>query len=67
MDDLSQYMIDLRRVEAMNFDRAFMVHSLSYEESMIVVDAKRKIADYIRYRENRDREIINIVKVRFLS
>lgn len=50
----------------MDFDRAFMVHSLSYEESMIVVDAKKKIADYIRYRQNRDREIIDIVKVRLM-
>jgi hypothetical protein len=50
MDDLSQYMADLREVQRMNFDYAFMVHSHSYQDQKIVVDAKKKIAKYIKYR-----------------
>jgi hypothetical protein len=62
MDDLSQYMADLREVQRMNFDYAFMVHSQSYQDQKIVVDAKKKIAKYIKYREDRDREILTIVR-----
>lgn len=63
MDDLTLYIHDLKRVQAMNFDLAFLVHSITYQDTKIVVDAKKKIARYIKYRDDRDREILTIVKV----
>jgi len=53
-DDMTQYMKDLKRVEEMGFDHAYLSHTMSLEEEAVVVDAKSKIRDYIEYREHKE-------------
>ncbi|TNV80661.1 hypothetical protein FGO68_gene4350 [Halteria grandinella] len=54
MDDLSLYLDDLRRVEAMDFDKLYLVHTHTHEPEHMVVCAKKKIRAYIEYREQRE-------------
>ena len=39
MDHLEKYMKDLHRTRSMNFDKLYLVHTLSLEPEAIVVDA----------------------------
>jgi hypothetical protein len=43
MDDLMLYMNDLRRVKAMNFAEAYLVHTNTHNREHIIVDAQAKI------------------------
>lgn len=54
MDDLSQYLSDLRRVQGMNFSKLYLVHTHTHEPEHIVVCAQTKIRKYIEYREERE-------------
>ncbi len=63
MDDLELYMKDLRRAQSMNFDKLYLVHTLSYEPNELIVDANQKISDYISYREKRELLILNLIEV----
>jgi len=54
MDDLELYFDDLKRCRDMKFDKAYLVHTHTYAHEHIVVDAKKKIQDYINYREERE-------------
>ena len=66
MDDLELYMKDLRRAQSMNFDKLYLVHTLSYEPYELIVDANQKISDYISYREKRELLILNLIEVKFI-
>ena len=61
MDDLTLYMQDLYRVEKMGFDKCFLVHTHTNAPEHIVVDAPKKIRDYITYRENRESLLYRLV------
>jgi hypothetical protein len=50
IDDLELYMKDLHRVNEMNLDKIFLVHTYDLKPENIIVDAKQKIKDYIAYR-----------------
>lgn len=63
MDNLELYMMDLRRVEAMNFDTLYLSHTHTLSPEHIVVDAKTKIRNYINYREEREDMIMSFVQV----
>jgi hypothetical protein len=58
MDNLEQYMLDLEKVEAMNFETLYLSHTHTHSPEHIVVDAKTKIRNYINYREEREDLII---------
>lgn len=61
MDDLKLYLDDLRRVEAMDFDKLYLVHTHTHEPEHIVVCAKKKIRAYIEYREQRELHLIDLI------
>jgi hypothetical protein len=63
MDDLELYMQDLKLVQSMNFDKAYLVHSHTLNHEHIEVDAQTKITAYIKYREDRDNLILQLLKV----
>lgn len=62
MDDLSLYMVDLKRAQAMNFDLCYLVHTNTMHMDHIVVDAATKIKNYIKYREDREVLILKLIK-----
>jgi hypothetical protein len=63
MYDLEVYMHDLIRVLHMNFDKLFLVHTMTLSPEHIIFDANKKIRDYINYREERESLIIELIKV----
>jgi hypothetical protein len=42
----------------MNFNKVCLVHTLDMKAESIMVDAKKKINDYIKYREDKELLII---------
>ncbi len=47
MDHLELYMNDLKTVQSHNYDKFYLVHTLSMDKSELVVDAKSKVEAYI--------------------
>lgn len=63
MDHFEKYMNDLKRVRDLNFDKCFLVHTLGLDPTDLVVDAKKKISEYINYREIRLKKIYKDIQV----
>jgi hypothetical protein len=47
-------MESLYRVKSLNYDLIYLVHSLSLKPEDLIVDANKKIQDYIDYRLERE-------------
>ena len=56
-------MKSLRMLRSMNFDKIMLSHTKTLNSNDIVVEANRKIDDYIKYREERERFLIENLKV----
>jgi hypothetical protein len=56
-------MDNLRKVQSMNFDDIYLSHTLSLDPKSIVVNAKKKIIDYITYREERETYLLDKLRV----
>ena len=56
-------MKSLRMLRNMNFDKIMLSHTKTLNSNDIVVEANRKIDDYIKYREERERFLIENLKV----
>jgi len=50
MDHYEAYIDDLLKVNEMDFDQLYLVHTTSMDPSSIVVNAKTKIDSYLKYR-----------------
>ena len=62
MDDLEQYLRDLRRMASMKFGKLVLVHTLGYQIDNIIVDAAPKIDAYIKYRLDKEEYIFSLIK-----
>lgn len=64
---MKEYMESLRKVQRMDFDDIYLSHSHSLDAQSIVVKAKKKIAEYISYREAREKYLLDQLKVNYKS
>jgi glyoxylase-like metal-dependent hydrolase (beta-lactamase superfamily II) len=67
VDDLSVYLQTLRALSTRNIDTLLLPHSLAHEAEHVMVPAKPKLAAYIKYREDRLKQIMDALDGRQLS
>ena len=56
--DLSAYIKSMKLLKEMNFDWILLPHSLGWAPEQVMVDAKTKIDDYLKYRNDRLIELL---------
>ena len=66
MDHFDRYLEDLKKVEDLNFDNLFLVHTIDNERDSIVVKAQEKLRDYRHHREEKMKTILKFVSVSFM-
>lgn len=58
-------MKSLKKLEELKFDTIYLSHSLELKREAIVLEADPKIKAYIKYREERERFVIENLQVIF--
>eukprot|EP00347_Sterkiella_histriomuscorum_P009755 403340013 len=64
MDHMELYLNDLHRAQEMKFDKLYLVHTLGLNPEDVVVEADKKIQDYLDYRYHRLNNMINFMRTK---